>query len=133
MASRLQSSLRAAGAVGFSSTSSVTGATADMGVTNAGMLTIDLLDPAGNAVIGSITDTGGLATALALAPAPIAAAVASTSTVREVRYTLLSNTYASGANSLSSGAGGTLDVSTQTAASAALSLLDAAEIGRAHV
>ncbi len=126
VASRLQSSLRAAGAVGFSSTSSVTGATADMDVTNAGMLTIDLLDPAGNAVIGSITDTGGLATALALAPAPIAAAIASTSTVREVRYTLLSNTYASGANSLSSGAGGTLDVSTQTAASAALSLLDAA-------
>ena len=126
VASRVQSAIRSVGAVGFSSTSSVSTATVDMGVSNAGMLTIDLLDPVGNAVVGSISDTGGLASALLLGATPNAAATTSTGIVRETRYTLSSTAYASGASSLSSGSGGTLDVSTQTAASGAISLLDAA-------
>ena len=129
VAARMQTALRSVGAVGHSSTSSVPVATADMGATNAGMLSVDLLDPAGNAVLGSITDTGGLATALSLAATPNAAAISSTAIVREVRYTLTSTVYASGTTSLSSAtgtAGSTLDVSSQAAASAPITLLDAA-------
>ena len=126
VAARLQSAVRGAGAVGLSSTSSVLNATADMGITNPGMLSIDLLDPAGNAVIGSVSDTGGLATALSLAASPNAAAISSTAIVREVRYTLMSTAYVSGANSLTSGAGGTLDVATNSAATAAIRVVDAA-------
>ena len=121
VAARIQSSLRAAGAIGYSTTSTSAGAAADFGISTAGKLSIDLADPALTAVIATVSDSGGLAVALNLAASPNSAQAASTSSVIESDFTLVSASYSAGTTSLES-----ISLTSQAGASAAISLLDAA-------
>ena len=121
VAARIQSSLRAAGAIGYSTTSTSAGAAADFGISTAGKLSIDLADPALTAVIATVSDSGGLAVALNLAASPNSAQAASTSSVIESDFTFVSASYSAGTTSLES-----ISLTSQAGASAAISLLDAA-------
>ena len=121
VAARIQSSLRAAGAIGYSTTSTSAGAAADFGISTAGKLSIDLADPVLTAVIATVSDSGGLAVALNLAASPNSAQAASTSSVIESDFTLVSASYSAGTTSLES-----ISLTSQAGASAAISLLDAA-------
>ena len=125
LATSIQTALRGSGAVGSSLIGSLTGAAnADFGTTTASTFTIAVTDP--DVSISGLTETGGgLIAALhltGLSGASVASASAPTSTT----YTLTSSAIPSGITSLSSGTGGTLDISTRAAASASIATVDEA-------
>ena len=134
IAARVQSALREAGAIGFSTTSSWGGTLAEFDVSIGGGFSVDVADPGGVAVITSITDTGGLAAALGLPGNPNASAATSPAAVLETAYTLASFAFGSGVTSLVSGSGATVDVGTQAGASASLAIMDLAigQVGAAR-
>jgi len=124
---RIQTALRAAGAVGNSTTGTLAGSGADFGVTMVGGLSVDVVDS--RVTLTTIGDTGGLLSALNISSSPAAAGgttVQSSSALQETNYTLVGSAYASGVSSISSGTGSTLVISTQTDAAAAIATIDLA-------
>jgi flagellin len=119
VAARIGTAVSGIGAVGSSSVATLAGAT---GSYNAGTSAIDLASLDADA---TLSFSGAAASALGFASSPAAGTSASGAAITQNKYRLDSVALV-GVTSISSGTGGILDLGTQTAASAAISLLDVA-------
>ncbi|MBU6289715.1 MAG: hypothetical protein KGS10_16270 [Chloroflexi bacterium] len=119
VAARIGTAVSGIGTVDASSIGSLTGAT---GSYNTGTSKIDLASLDADV---TLSFSGAAASALGFATSPTAGTSASGTTVTQNKYRLDSVALV-GVTSISSGTGGILDLGTQTAASAAISLLDVA-------